>query len=90
MEKNKWNVYLSGEIHSNWREEINEGIALQKLPITTLSPVTIHSDSDNCGAEILGQEDNAFWHDYKGASINFIRNNKLINISLITIHISLI
>lgn len=66
-------VYLSGEIHSDWREQIARGIAQNTLPITILSPVTNHSASDNVGVDILGAEDKGFWKDYKAASINSIR-----------------
>ena len=73
-----WNVYLSGEIHTNWREEIAGGIKSLQLPVNLENPVTIHSDSDDCGVNILGPENNSFWHDYKGASINSIRTRKMI------------
>lgn len=66
-------VYLSGEIHSNWREEIIEGCKEQKLPIEILSPVTLHEASDDVGAHILGVETEKFWHDHKAAKINAIR-----------------
>ena len=26
--------------------------------------------NDDCGIEILGEENKKFWHDYKGANIN--------------------
>ena len=73
-----WKLYLSGEIHTNWRDEIKTLCENKKLPVIINSPNTIHSDSDDCGVNILGQENDKFWHDYKGASINSIRNNTLI------------
>jgi len=66
-------VYLSGEIHSNWRKEIMEGCKAENLPVEFLTPVTAHEASDNVGAGILGQENNKFWHDHKSAKINTIR-----------------
>jgi len=66
-------VYLSGEIHSDWREQIASGIAEHKLPVVILTPVTTHSASDNVGVEILGAEEKAFWKDHKAAKINSIR-----------------
>lgn len=66
-------VYLSGEIHSDWREQIAQGIAQHTLPVTVLSPVTNHAASDNVGIDILGAEDKGFWKDYKAASINSVR-----------------
>lgn len=72
----QWNVYLSGEIHSDWRQRIETGAT--DLPITFTAPVTDHSASDNCGVEILGAEDNGFWKDHKGAQLNAIRTRTLI------------
>ena len=73
-----WNVYLSGEIHSDWREQIERGAQEQKLPVTFLSPVTDHASSDDCGVAILGEESEAFWKDQKGARVNAIRTRTLI------------
>ena len=78
MTDTNWTIYLSGEIHSDWRKEISKGIYKHKLPIETLSPVTSHSDSDNCGTHILGNEQNDFWKDHKSAKINLIRTKTLI------------
>ena len=69
----EWNVYLSGEIHSNWREQIKKQVSSQNLPIVFTSPVTDHELSDDCGVKILGSENDKFWHDHKGAKINTIR-----------------
>ncbi|MFY0616467.1 YtoQ family protein [Shimia sp.] len=68
------NVYLSGEIHTDWREQIKDGAA--DLDVTFTSPVTDHAASDDCGVAILGGEDNKYWHDHKGAMVNAIRTRK--------------
>ncbi|MDG1470461.1 MAG: YtoQ family protein [Ascidiaceihabitans sp.] len=68
------NVYLSGEIHSDWREQIIDGS--KGLNVTFNSPVTDHAASDDCGVNILGAEPNKFWHDHKGAKLNAIRTRK--------------
>lgn len=73
-----WKVYLSGEIHSDWRERIKDGIKAKNLPIEISSPVTNHEASDDCGEVILGKEDSAFWKDNKAAKINALRTRKLI------------
>jgi YtoQ family protein len=73
-----WNIYLSGEIHSDWREQIKEGCLAKDLPVTILGPVTNHEASDDCGVNILGEEENLFWKDHKGAQINAIRTRTLI------------
>ena len=71
-------VYLAGEIHSNWREEIIEGAEREGLPIDFLAPVTDHPASDDVGVEILGAEQNDFWKDHKGGLINAIRTRTAI------------
>ncbi len=71
-------VYLSGEIHSNWREEIYKGVSSAALSIKFNTPVTDHDNSDDCGVTILGDEDNLFWKDHKGAKLNAIRTKTLI------------
>ncbi|RKT27737.1 YtoQ family protein [Roseovarius halotolerans] len=68
------NVYLSGEIHTDWRERILEGA--KGLDLRFNSPVTDHGASDDCGVAILGAEEDKFWHDHKGAKINAIRTRK--------------
>ncbi|MFK5915126.1 MAG: YtoQ family protein [Woeseiaceae bacterium] len=78
MSKN-WIIYLSGEIHSDWRERIKAGADGAKLNITFVNPVTNHEMSDDCGVSILGEEDNSFWHDQKGSGINAIRTRNLID-----------
>jgi YtoQ family protein len=73
-----WNVYLAGEIHSDWRERIAEGTKQAGLEVTFTSPVTDHAASDDVGAAILGEEPNGFWKDHKGAGVNAIRTQSLI------------
>ena len=67
-------VYLSGEIHTAWREQIADGA--KGLDIAFTGPVTDHAASDDCGVAILGAEPNKFWHDHKGAQVNAIRTRK--------------
>ncbi|MBR9844154.1 MAG: YtoQ family protein [Rhodobacteraceae bacterium] len=67
-------VYLSGEIHTDWREQIIAGA--EGLDVSFDSPVTDHAASDDCGVAILGAEENKFWHDHKGAKVNAIRTRK--------------
>jgi YtoQ family protein len=64
-------VYLSGEIHTDWRDRIIEGA--KGLDLSFAAPVTDHAASDDCGVEILGAEPDKFWHDRKGAQVNAIR-----------------
>ncbi len=78
MSATSWKVYLSGEIHTDWREEIAEGAKAAGLPVSFSAPVTVHEDSDDCGAAILGEPGTAFWRDHMGAKVNAIRTRKLI------------
>ena len=74
----RWKVYLSGEIHSDWRERIEAGVAEAGLPVELSAPITVHEDSDDCGVAIFGAEPDKFWHDRKGAQLNAIRTQTLI------------
>jgi YtoQ family protein len=73
-----WTVYLSGEIHSDWREQIANGIEAADLPVSLSGPNTQHENSDDCGVAIFGSENSNFWHDHKGAKLNAIRTRTLI------------
>lgn len=73
-----WTVYLSGEIHSDWREVIGDGVATAGLPVELTAPVTDHDASDHCGVVILGDEEKPFWRDHKGAKLNALRTRTLI------------
>ncbi|MEX0660842.1 MAG: YtoQ family protein [Balneolaceae bacterium] len=68
-----WKIYLSGEIHSDWRDEIKREIKSLDLPVHCTAPVTDHPASDNCGVDIFGPEKKDFWKDRKGAQLNAIR-----------------
>jgi YtoQ family protein len=69
-------LYLSGEIHTDWRDQIIAGT--KDMDVHFTSPVTDHAASDDCGVAILGSETDKFWHDHKGAKINAIRTRKAI------------
>ena len=78
-------VYLSGEIHTNWRDEIINKCKDLNLNITFYSPVTDHELSDDVGIKILGNEEKKFWHDNKSAKINAIKTRSSIKKSDIII-----
>ena len=67
-------VYLSGEIHTDWRDQIMKGAS--DLDVRFDGPVTDHAASDDCGVAILGAEDDKYWHDHIGAMVNAIRTRK--------------
>lgn len=78
MTERTWKVYLSGEIHSDWRERIEAGTREAGLPVLFSAPVTDHPASDDAGTSTLGEESDAFWRDHKGAGVNAIRTQTLI------------
>ena len=78
MSAKRWSVYLSGEIHSDWREQIRAGVEQAGLPVDLTAPITDHGASDECGVAILGAEETRAWTDHKGASVNAIRTRTLI------------
>ncbi len=73
----EWNVYLSGEIHTDWRRQIETGCMAHSLPVKFNSAVTDHNASDNAGF-LLGPEENNFWSDHKSAKVNTIRTKTLL------------
>ena len=85
MSERIWKIYLSGEIHSDWREQIEEGVKKMSLPVTLSAPITVHENSDDCGVAILGSEELSFWHDHKGALLNSVRTSTLISDSDIVV-----
>ncbi len=72
-----WNVYLSGEIHTDWREQIVDGAREHNLPITFTSAVTDHDASDAAG-DVLGSETSNYWRDHKSSMVNGIRTKTLL------------
>ncbi|MBV6658559.1 MAG: YtoQ family protein [Devosiaceae bacterium] len=73
-----WTVYLAGEIHTAWRDDIEQAVASAGLPVRFTAPVTDHAASDDCGVAILGSEPDKYWHDHKGAMLNGIRTRTMI------------
>ena len=72
-----WNIYLSGEIHTDWRQQLIDGAASHNLPVTFSSAVTDHEASDAAG-DVLGAETSSFWRDHKSSKVNSIRTRTMI------------
>ncbi|CAH9051802.1 hypothetical protein PSECIP111854_00838 [Pseudoalteromonas sp. CIP111854] len=77
-------VYLSGEIHTDWRKQIIDGCKAANLDIQFSSAVTNHAASDAAG-DCLSEESNGFWRDHKSAKVNAIRTKTLIEKSDVAI-----
>ena len=73
----QWNIYLSGEIHTDWRQQIIDGCSALELPVEFSSAVTDHAASDAAG-DLLGNEDDSFWRDHKSSKVNGIRTKTMI------------
>src|SRR5690625_4781243 len=69
----KLTVYLAGEIHSNWRGELQEKVEKAGLPITFVAPQTNHDRSDNVGEDILGKQPGNMYIDDAASDINNFR-----------------
>ena len=65
-------IYLSGEIHTDWRQQIQDGCAQAGLDVTFLSPVTDHAASDAAG-DLLGVPESGYWRDHQSSRVNLIR-----------------
>jgi len=72
-----WTIYLSGEIHTDWRQQIMQGAKANKLPVVFTSAVTDHEASDAAG-DVLGADSNNYWRDHKSSKVNGIRTKTLI------------
>lgn len=72
-----FNVYLSGEIHTEWRDEIKRGAEAAGLDIVFTVPVTDHPASDAAG-DHLGKTSSQFWRDHQSSKVNAIRTRTLI------------
>jgi len=72
-----WNVYLSGEIHSDWRQQIIDGASQLELPVKFTSAVTDHDASDAAG-DMLEPQASGYWRDHKSSKVNSIRSKTLL------------
>ena len=72
-----WNIYLSGEIHTDWREQIISRCEALKLPVNFSSAITDHAASDAAG-DHLADTATSFWRDNQSAKVNAIRTKMLL------------
>ncbi|PSL40420.1 YtoQ family protein [Planomicrobium soli] len=72
-------VYLAGEIHSAWREELKKKSLALRLPVDFVGPMEDHERSDSIGEEILGKQPNALAKDMTASSFNNLRTGVLIH-----------
>ena len=73
----KFVVYLAGQIHDNWREEIETKVNEKKLPFEFVSPQTNHDLSDAIGETVLGEQPGKYYRDEAASAINNFRTEVL-------------
>jgi YtoQ family protein len=72
-----WNIYLSGEIHTDWRDQLKQGAQDNDLPVSFSSAVTNHEASDAAG-DMLAPASEGYWRDHKSSKVNGIRTKTMI------------
>lgn len=70
-------VYLAGQIHDDWREEVAQKAKEKNLPLHFVAPQTNHDRSDNIGEEILGKQPSSLYKDDAASDINNFRTQVL-------------
>lgn len=81
----KLTVYLAGQIHDDWRQEVEQKAKEKNLPLTFVGPQTNHERSDNVGEDILGKQPGNIFKDDAASSINNLRTQILMQKSDIVI-----
>jgi YtoQ family protein len=68
-------IYLAGEIHSDWRDQLRSHLDRLDLPaeITFVGPQEVHDRSDDIGEAILGRQPNQRYRDLLGGQVNNLR-----------------
>src|SRR5699024_549598 len=70
-------VYLAGQIHDNWREELEKKAQSKNIPLEFVAPQTNHDRSDDIGDAILGEQPGKFYRDDAASGINNLRTQVL-------------
>lgn len=78
-------VYLAGQIHDDWRDQVKEKASKKNLPLTFVGPQTNHDRSDNVGEDIIGDQPGKYYKDDAASSINNFRTQVLMQKSDVVI-----
>lgn len=70
-------IYLAGEIHNPWREQLRDLIEERNLPVRFVGPQEEHDRSDLVGEDILGEQPSQRYRDLMGAGVNTLRTRVL-------------
>ena len=76
-EEVKLTVYLAGQIHDKWREELMKQTKDKGLSIDFVYPQTEHNLSDDIGEKILGKQPGDYYRDEASSAINNFRTTVL-------------
>lgn len=71
-------IYLAGEVHSPWREQLRRLVEARNVPVRFVGPLAEHDRSDDIGEDILGEQPNARFRDLVGAGANTLRTRVLL------------
>ncbi|MGM8215658.1 YtoQ family protein [Bacillaceae bacterium W0354] len=71
-------IYLAGQIHDDWREQLKRKAKEKNLNVSFLGPQEKHSLSDDIGAKILGEQPSKVYHDDAASGINNFRTEIMI------------
>lgn len=72
-------VYLAGQIHDTWRDEVKEKAKQKNVKLHFVGPQENHSRSDSIGEDILGEQPGNIYRDDAASSINNLRTQVLMN-----------
>ena len=75
----KLTVYLAGEIHTSWREDLIGKVKEKGLDLEFVFPQQVHERSDNVGEDIQGTQPNNYFRDLAASDINNFRTEVLLN-----------
>ncbi|MFC3420047.1 YtoQ family protein [Salinicoccus hispanicus] len=78
-------VYLAGQIHDDWREDVKSLAGEKNLPLNFVGPQTNHDRSDNIGEDVLGEQPRPFFKDDAASAINNLRTQVLMQKSDVVI-----
>ncbi|WP_462419709.1 YtoQ family protein [Salinicoccus sp. Marseille-QA3877] len=75
----EFTVYLAGQIHDDWRGEVEKKAEESGLKLNFVGPQTDHDLSDDIGENVLGKQPNDYFRDDAASSINNFRTSVLMN-----------
>lgn len=75
----KLTVYLAGQIHDNWREDLKAEAQKRDLPLAFVGPQTDHDRSDQIGEAILGKQHGDYYRDDAASAVNNFRTEVLMH-----------